>query len=67
MSYLFVKGVESRNKLDEYDLQIIQITENNCEEDFLLSLASNNSNAIWIIDTKKQFDDKFLPSLKEKL
>ena len=60
-----VKGVESRNKLDEYDLRIIQITENNCEEDFLLSLASNNPNAIWIIDTKKQFDEKFLPNLKK--
>ena len=60
-----VRGIESERELEKYDFEIIQMSEKVNEENFLLSLSSKNPDGIWIIDTKKQFHEKFLPTLKE--
>jgi len=63
--FFVVKGIESERELEKHNFEIIKISEKVNEEDFLLSLSSKNPDGIWIIDTKKQFHEKFLPSLKE--
>ena len=60
-----VRENESKTELEKYSFDIIQITANSNEEDSMLLLAVNNPNSIWIIDTKRKFLEKFLPSLKK--
>ena len=49
-----VSAVESERELEKYNFEIIRISDNANEEDFLLSLASKNPDGIWIIDTKNK-------------
>ena len=60
-----VKEDESRREIEKYSFKVIQIIDNLSEEDFLLALASENPDGIWIIDTKKHLQENFIPSLKE--
>jgi len=60
-----VRENESKREVEKYNFEVIQLIGNANEEDFLLYLASKNPDGIWIIDTKKQLHENFLPSLKE--